>query len=139
MRTWEGRITFGPRSLVLVLVVAVPVLTFAMLGTWDSVKPLPREVQESADVLRELCDPGWPVTVEYGEVEDDSWATSEWLEHDQEFRVLFHRRTPELLRLEVLAHEWAHLLAWDVEEVEHGPEWGEAYSRCYRALWEDEQ
>jgi hypothetical protein len=36
----------------------------------------------------------------------------------------------------ILMHEWAHALSW-VEQLElpdHGPEWGLAYSRIWRAV-----
>lgn len=36
----------------------------------------------------------------------------------------------------ILIHEWAHALAWD-DEDDHCAAWGAAYSRCYRALFDD--
>ena len=40
------------------------------------------------------------------------------------------------LATRILIHEWAHTLSWDAED-DHGPAWGVAYSRCYRALFDD--
>lgn len=37
---------------------------------------------------------------------------------------------------DTIVHEWAHAMAWG-SETEHGPEWGVAYARAYRATVED--
>jgi hypothetical protein len=34
--------------------------------------------------------------------------------------------------IDILVHEWAHILAWDAPGDEHGGAWGRAYSRVYR-------
>lgn len=40
--------------------------------------------------------------------------------------------------LDTLIHEWAHAMVWDASEGEeyagHGPLWGVAYARAYRAM-----
>lgn len=44
----------------------------------------------------------------------------------------------EPFALEVLVHEWAHALSWDVEHersVSHSAFWGVAYAECYRAVF----
>ena len=45
-----------------------------------------------------------------------------------------------LLQVEVLVHEWAHMLLWGISEPEHrghGPLWGVSYANAYRAaMWE---
>lgn len=37
---------------------------------------------------------------------------------------------------ETLLHEYAHVLAWELSEDDHGAEWGYQYSRIYRAVCE---
>lgn len=58
-------------------------------------------------------------------------------------KAKFIVRLPRSLRqswprlVEVLIHEWAHANAWTPDHPnydEHSPEWGVAYSRCYRAF-----
>lgn len=34
--------------------------------------------------------------------------------------------------IDVLIHEWAHILSWDYPGDNHGMQWGKAYSRVYR-------
>ena len=36
--------------------------------------------------------------------------------------------------IDTLIHEYAHAVAWNRRGSDHGPAWGEAYSRCYRAV-----
>jgi len=36
--------------------------------------------------------------------------------------------------IETLIHEYAHAAAWGRDRDPHGPEWGKAYSRCYRVV-----
>lgn len=38
--------------------------------------------------------------------------------------------------VDVLCHEWAHLLAWDAESP-HGDEWGKAFAMLYRFKGEE--
>ena len=35
---------------------------------------------------------------------------------------------------DTLLHEYAHCLAWFSSGEDHGPEWGVAFSRCYKAF-----
>lgn len=44
--------------------------------------------------------------------------------------------------IEALVHEWAHAMVWfltaaEQDEGDHHSEWGVAYARCYRAVFED--
>ena len=34
----------------------------------------------------------------------------------------------------VLAHEWAHALAWELGSTDHGDPWGLAVARCWRII-----
>jgi len=68
----------------------------------------------------------------------DEYGTCEFLEEPDRFLIRLHERLPDSDAMHILAHEWAHAVAWtDDPLVEaHGPEWGVAYSRCYQALFE---
>ena len=50
------------------------------------------------------------------------------------FLIRVTKEASENFAIDILMHEWAHILAWDVEQ-DHGPEWGLAYSRVYQ-FWE---
>lgn len=44
--------------------------------------------------------------------------------------------------IETLIHEWAHAMVWfspaaENSEGDHHSEWGVAYARCYRVIFED--
>lgn len=49
--------------------------------------------------------------------------------------VVAKRATANEMR-DTIVHEWAHAMAWGAE-TDHGPEWGVAYARAYRATVED--
>lgn len=39
--------------------------------------------------------------------------------------------------MEILAHEWAHAVTWDVpDHHDHSDFWGIAYARCYRTVFQ---
>lgn len=55
-------------------------------------------------------------------------------------RIAIDRHLPDTYMWEVLAHEWAHIIAWQpeesaIEEDEHPDAWGVAYARCYRTAY----
>jgi hypothetical protein len=51
------------------------------------------------------------------------------------FLIRINRNLPEHEAIDVLIHEWAHTLSWDLCPIdEHCDEWGKAYSRVYRAF-----
>tara|TARA_R100000808_G_scaffold134_1_gene992 strand:- start:23271 stop:23576 length:306 start_codon:yes stop_codon:yes gene_type:complete len=68
----------------------------------------------------------------------EEYGTCEYLEEPDRFLIRIHARLADSEALGILAHEWAHALAWTDDPLvdAHGPEWGVAYSRCYQALWE---
>lgn len=62
-----------------------------------------------------------------------SWAQTTW-EGDR-FLILIDNDVPRELLNQVLAHEWAHVLVWDVPgECDHGPIWGVAFARAFSVL-----
>ncbi len=52
------------------------------------------------------------------------------------FVIRLNRRLDESRLIDTLIHEWAHGLAWGLEEDFHGEKWGVAYSRVYRVFLE---
>lgn len=58
------------------------------------------------------------------------------------FKIRILKNLSETAAIETLVHEWAHALVWFcaaacLQEGDHHSEWGVAYARCYRALYED--
>jgi Zn-dependent peptidase ImmA (M78 family) len=52
---------------------------------------------------------------------------------DDHYRIRINRELPEHEAVDVLIHEWAHVLAWHkCGEDFHCDEWGKSYSRIYR-------
>ena len=83
---------------------------------------------------------GWaqyPVITPTGRLEiEDAVATTMWDPVNEVFVMELSSfavngpTTPH-----VMAHEWAHMMVWDAcKESDHGPLWGVAFSRAYRAL-----
>jgi hypothetical protein len=72
-----------------------------------------------------------------------------WRERSK-FRIRVSSAIAEEHAIDVLVHEWGHALAWNYardrmpnrktmsrsqrEAVDHGPEWGVAYSKVYATL-----
>lgn len=52
---------------------------------------------------------------------------------DGSFRIRINRTLSPELAFEIFIHEMAHVLCWDQPGSDHGPQWGKAYSRVYRA------
>lgn len=90
----------------------------------------------SSDPFRSLCLHlhrrfSLPMTVRrYGSLDchGDTCKRGDWFY----IRV---RRDDLAVELDTLVHEVAHVLCWDTDDdhSEHGPEWGVAYAKVYRA------
>jgi hypothetical protein len=92
--------------------------------------------------------PSRPVVVQTGRQFSDK--EGDCLLCDRRFRIRVSRQLNESQAIEVLIHEWAHALSWDVcvgpaaksrkmsdhefEWIAHGPKWGIAYSEVYRCF-----
>lgn len=74
--------------------------------------------------------------VEFKE-EERLLGSCQWIERKKKFRILIEKNISSDFACWVLIHEWAHAVAWNPPGGWHGPEWGEAYSVCYR-IWADE-
>jgi hypothetical protein len=91
---------------------------------------LPGEELRSALLLLENELPlEYEVELDLSEMED--WGETDW--DGEGFVMHIH---PEA-EAEVIAHEYAHAMTWDVPGDPHGPVWGVAYSQCYQLLVEE--
>jgi len=52
------------------------------------------------------------------------------------FIIKINQNLSENYSIDVLIHEFAHILAWDKDSDMHGPNWGRAYSKVYRLFLE---
>lgn len=64
----------------------------------------------------------------------------EWM--DRYWRIRIHRGLSQMVAIDTLTHEWAHVL--DMEEREnvrdfHRDSWGRHYSRIYRKVYDNGQ
>lgn len=50
----------------------------------------------------------------------------------REFFIRINNVLNEESAIDILVHEWAHILAWDAPGDDHGEAWGKAYSKVYR-------
>jgi len=94
---------------------------------------LPRAVTEAARDLARYCPTDRPVRVEvvprlrwYGDTSIHRDVYLIRVAGDMD-RGLYH---------DIMAHEWAHAMAWHASRIDHGEAWGRAYSRCYRVAVE---
>lgn len=53
---------------------------------------------------------------------------------DGSFRIRINKQLSKDLAFEIFMHEMAHALCWEQPGSDHGPQWGKAYSRVYRAF-----
>ena len=93
--------------------------------------------------------PPRPGRSSYGAAHWAGWSTI--VEDQNSFRIVVRthvyerggqrcRRMHGSEIVETLIHEWAHCMAWTSDHAEledHGPAWGVAYAKCYRAIIED--
>jgi hypothetical protein len=56
--------------------------------------------------------------------------------HNNKFVITIKNNLPEYYSIDVLLHEWSHVVSWDKEKDIHGLEWGKAYSKVYRKFLE---
>ena len=94
--------------------------------------------REAVEALRTLCPVRrYSVTVRRCKMPaDDDGDCRQLAKHRLMVRV--NKDLPEPVALEVLAHEYAHALSWDIEHersVSHSSFWGVAYAECYLAVF----
>lgn len=91
-------------------------------------------LHESRDMPRASM----PIEIVIVDLGEDAWGTCDKLA--DRFVIEISDDLDPWHATRVLLHEWAHCLSWDdeVENGDHCDEWGEAYARCYRALFPPE-
>lgn len=97
--------------------------------------------------LREKCPLRFPVRVlrvdpAKFKSEPGKIADADFKESKECFVLRISNKLPTDVAIDVVVHEWAHLLLWDYPlaekaEGDHHAEWGVAHARCYRAIFED--
>jgi hypothetical protein len=91
--------------------------------------------------LRVLVPPVWPVEVRRVKMPKDAWGDCSLRKGKggPRYVIRVDRDLEPIAALQILIHEWAHVLSWGSESHlldDHGPEFGLAYSRVYQALFE---
>lgn len=90
--------------------------------------------------LRKHAPPVLPVRVRLVEIpkSEGAWATSHVAEDaagkPRYFAIRLERRAHLEVQILYLLHEWAHALAWSVEEDDHAWAWARGYQRAYEVL-----
>lgn len=100
--------------------------------SWD-----PVEFQQVVMTLAKQCPLNATLHIEIRSLED-RWAYTGWNEAKGRYEIRIDPAQPMHSLLDSLIHEWAHAMVWDAtqreEDERHGPLWGVAWARCYRAL-----
>jgi Zn-dependent peptidase ImmA (M78 family) len=78
--------------------------------------------------------PKAPVTVRRTKLASDTWGDCSY--DGTTFKIRLHSRASEHSAIFFLLHEYAHILAWDKQQKDHGTQWGIAMSRVYCAYLE---
>jgi len=92
---------------------------------------MPRVLRECVGLLRRYCPTRKPVVVGW-------WYRLPWYadacDNGEYYLIRLSKTLTNSARVDVLAHEWAHCMAWSRERTLHGPAMFLAYSRTYRVL-----
>lgn len=84
-------------------------------------------------VLRLKCPADRPIYVRRTKVPRDCEGDCNYKQDHYLIRI--DRALPEYAAIEILMHEWGHVLSWKkCSKDEHCNEWGKAYSKVYRAF-----
>ncbi len=130
----------------------IPVLLFLVVALLSVSCALPRgmlraestplDFEEKAllaliQELRSQCPLRAKLAISIGEIKTAAWGWTRWNEKLDRFEIRIDHRQSMRDILDILIHEWAHAMVWDASEGAefrgHGPLWGVAYARCYRA------
>ena len=94
----------------------------------------------AVEALRTLCPvERYGVSVRRCAMVDDGYVRSEG---DDRLAVRVNRALETPQALEVLAHEWAHAMTWELEHdrcQSHSAYWGVAYAEAYRAVFNPQE
>ena len=94
--------------------------------------------RDAVQALRTLCPvTKYEVTVRRSRMAQGDDGECRQLDKHRLF-VKVNREIPAPFDLEVLVHEWAHAMTWDLEHdrcPSHSAYWGVAYADAYRAVF----
>ena len=95
------------------------------------------DARRASRLLRRRVPAALPVKVRWLDLDGDYGDCSLVRKPTPHFLIRIDRTLGNESALMILAHEWAHAVSWTAEHLEiadHGPEWGIAYARVWRAL-----
>lgn len=89
--------------------------------------------------LMDQCPLSHPVIISRtSTTQDGVWGDTWWDVKAQVYRMRIHNTQSQRETRGTLMHEWAHAMVWKAtqrpEDKLHGPMFGVAWARCYRAL-----
>ena len=96
-----------------------------------------RQIRAICRALRSEAPPRYAVRVRLVEIaEEGDYGSCEYRDWTKppHFLIRLRRGMDHDLAFFVLTHEWAHALSWFMCDEDHDKVWGEAYSRCWRAV-----
>lgn len=94
--------------------------------------PLPKRVAQALARLRKRLPLSAPVRVALVDIPDAEHAIAMIDFRNERFQLAIDEALGEREMLEVLAHEWAHGVIWDVPDHRHHSDyWGVAYAKAY--------
>jgi predicted SprT family Zn-dependent metalloprotease len=103
-----------------------------------SLSPSQKEFNKVLATLRALVPPAHPVEVRRVKMADDWGYCILVAKPKKKFKIRVNKANGNEFSIWVLMHEWAHALAWTMEHQrvdDHGPEFGIAYARVWKAYY----
>lgn len=100
--------------------------------------PRKEDFSKAKRALREQCPIEVPVRVQLVDWEEKDFGECVATYGDDNrvirFLIRININQPFGLRLDTLAHEWAHAMKFSGSGCGHTGEWGKAYAKCYRLI-----
>lgn len=94
---------------------------------------------QALNKLRKDIPPPLPTQVRRIKIKDEEDTIGFCEKRGKKFYIKIDKRLSEQMAIMILLHEWAHALSWPYcgsKEEDHGPEWGIAYAKVWRAYME---
>ena len=96
-----------------------------------------RKYRLALRALRAECPVDRPVRVRLEHTLAEKFGSCNLTQDEKGFTITVFTRGSSASELrDTIVHEWAHAMVWGAE-TKHGPEWGVAFARAYRAAIED--
>ncbi len=108
-----------------------PIIVAVPENSWDA-----KKFERVANALAEQCPLNAPVRLTVRKI-PSYWGYTAWNEAGY-YEIHIAGGQPMYALLDTLVHEWAHAMVYDAAQHPdmdlHGPLWGVAWARAYRAL-----